>query len=92
MTNALMWGFIAASSLIIGGLLTFWLKIGSRLLGLIMAFGAGVLISAVAFEITPEAIEHAAGSGLAAYGLFAGAIAFFVGDSLIGKMGGHSRK
>lgn len=87
-----MWGFIAASSLIFGGLLTFWFKIGSRMLGLIMAFGAGVLISAVAFEITPEAIEHAAGSGLAAFGLFAGALTFFAGDVLIGRMGGHGRK
>lgn len=92
MTSSFLWGFIAASSLILGGLLTFWFKIGDRLLGLIMAFGAGVLISAVAFEITPEAIEHAAGSGHAAFGLFAGAITFFIGDLLIGKMGGHGRK
>lgn len=92
MTSSFMWGFIAASSLIAGGLLTFWFRIGSKTLGLIMAFGAGVLISAVAFEITPEAIEHAAGSGLAAFGLFAGALTFFAGDSLIGKMGGHGRK
>jgi len=92
MTSSFMWGFVAASSLIAGGLLTFWFNIGSKTLGLIMAFGAGVLISAVAFEITPEAVEHAAGSGLAAYGMIAGALTFFIGDSLIDKMGGHSRK
>jgi ZIP family zinc transporter len=92
MTSAFTWGLIAASSLIIGGLLTFWLKIGSRMLGLIMAFGAGVLISAVAFEITPEAIELAAGSGHVALGLFAGALTFFAGDLMIAKMGGHGRK
>jgi zinc transporter, ZIP family len=92
MASSFMWGFIAASSLIVGGMLTFWFKIGYRALGLIMAFGAGVLISAVAFEITPEALEHAAGSGLAAFGLFAGAITFFIGDFLIGRMGGHVRK
>jgi ZIP family zinc transporter len=92
MTGSFLWGFIAASSLIIGGLLSFWFKVGSRTLGLIMAFGAGVLISAVAFEITPEAIEHAAGSGHAALGLFTGALAFFAGDLLIAKMGGHGRK
>jgi len=92
MNSSFMWGFIAASSLIAGGLMTFWFRIGSRMLGLIMAFGAGVLISAVAFEITPEAVEHSAGSGKAAFGLFAGALTFFAGDLLIGKMGGHSRK
>jgi zinc transporter, ZIP family len=92
MASSFFWGFFAASSLVLGGLLTFWFKIGYRTLGLIMAFGSGVLISAVAFEITPEAIEHAAGSGGAAYGLFAGALTFFVGDFLIGRMGGHGRK
>jgi ZIP family zinc transporter len=92
MTNSFLWGFVAASSLLVGGLLTFWFNISSRMLGLIMAFGSGVLISAVAFEITPEAIEHAAGSGHAAYGLFAGALTFFIGDSLIDRLGGHGRK
>jgi ZIP family zinc transporter len=76
MASSFMWGFIAASSLIIGGLLTFWLKIKSRLLGLIMAFGAGVLISAVAFELVRDALESTGASEH-----------FF-----IGRMGGHSRK
>jgi ZIP family zinc transporter len=87
-----MWGFIAASSLIVGGLLTFWLRIGSRLLGLIMAFGAGVLISAVAYELAHDAVELSEGSGHVAFGLLAGALAFFGGNSLIDKMGGHDRK
>jgi ZIP family zinc transporter len=87
-----MWGFIAASSLIVGGLLTFWFRIGSRMLGLIMAFGAGVLISAVAFELAHKAVELSEGSVRAAFGLLAGALTFFVGDLLIDKMGGHDRK
>jgi len=92
MTISLTWGFIAASSLIIGGLITFWLRIGSRLLGLIMAFGAGVLISAVAYELAHDAVELSEGSGHVAFGLLAGALAFFGGNSLIDKMGGHDRK
>ena len=40
----------AASSLLIGGLFAFWFRISNKMLGLIMAFGSGVLISAVAFE------------------------------------------
>jgi ZIP family zinc transporter len=92
MASSFMWGFIAASSLIIGGLLTFWLKIKSRLLGLIMAFGAGVLISAVAFELVRDALESTGASEHTAYGLLAGAFAFFTGNFFIGRMGGHSRK
>jgi len=74
MTSSFLWGMVAASSLLIGGLLTFWLRIGNKMLGLIMAFGAGVLISAVAFELAHEAVTLSAGSGTAAWGLFTGAI------------------
>ena len=41
MLEAALWGVIASSSLTIGSLLTFWLKPGRRIIGLIMAFGAG---------------------------------------------------
>lgn len=92
MTGAFLWGMFAASSLLIGGLIAFWFKISNRLLGLIMAFGCGVLISAVAFELAHEAVELSHGSGMAALGLFAGAIVFFAGDWIITQMGGEDRK
>ena len=87
-----LWGLFASSSLIIGGVLALTLTIRERLLGWIMAFGAGVLISAVAFELVAEAYETAAGSGSLALGLAAGALTFFVGDALIDRMGGDKRK
>jgi len=59
MTSAFLWGFIAASSLIIGGLLGTWFTFGKRTLGVVMAFGAGVLISAVAYELVFEAVQLA---------------------------------
>lgn len=86
------WGFLAASSLILGGLLTFWFKLGSKVVGLIMAFGGGVLISAVAFELVREALESTGASAHTAYGLLAGGLAFFAGNFFISKMGGKSRK
>jgi ZIP family zinc transporter len=92
MTSAFLWGILAASSLLLGGLLTFWFKISDKMLGLIMAFGCGVLISAVAFELAHESVELSHGSGMAALGLFAGAIVFFAGDWIIGHMGGEDRK
>jgi ZIP family zinc transporter len=57
-----------------------------------MGFGAGVLISAVAFELVEEGYETAEGSGGVALGLFAGCAVFFVGDALIDRMGGADRK
>ncbi len=83
MGESFLWGLLAGSSLVLGGLLTFWLPIGRRALGLIMAFGAGVLISAVAFELVHEAFETTAGDGGVGLGLFLGSCVFFAGDSLI---------
>ena len=88
MWAALGWGLFAGSSLILGGVLALVLPIRERLLGLIMAFGAGVLISAVAYELVAEAFETSAGNGDIALGLAAGALTFFVGDPLIDRLGG----
>jgi zinc transporter, ZIP family len=92
MWGALGWGLFAGSSLILGGVLALLLPIRERLLGLIMAFGAGVLISAVAYELVAEAYETSVRSGTLALGLSAGALTFFVGDLLVDRMGGEGRK
>jgi zinc transporter, ZIP family len=69
-----------------------WFRISLRMIGLIMAFGAGVLISAVAFDLVEEAAEKATGSGWAVAGLFTGCLVFFFGDGLIDRYGGSQRK
>jgi ZIP family zinc transporter len=92
MGAALGWGLFAGSSLIVGGAIALLVPIRERPLGLIMAFGAGVLISAVAFELVLEAYDTAAGSGRVALGLAAGALTFFVGDLFVDRLGGEGRK
>lgn len=92
MLNAFFWGLVATASLVLGGAIGSRLKIGRRALGLVMAFGAGVLLIAVAWELTYEAVTLAKGSGIAITGLFIGALTFFLSDLLIGRMGGHGRK
>ena len=57
-----------------------------------MGFGAGVLISAVAFDLVEEASNIASGEGAALAGLFTGCLVFFVGDGLIDRFGGSMRK
>ena len=91
MLEAAFWGFVGGAALLLGALLGLYLKVGLRVIGLVMAFGAGVLISAVAFELTEEAF-HSGGSTAAALGLAAGSITFFAGDWLIDRQGGHRRK
>jgi zinc transporter, ZIP family len=92
MSGAFLWCLFAGSSLIAGGALALLVPIRERLLGLIMAFGAGVLISAVAYELVAEAFETGTGNGSLALGLAAGALTFFVGDAVIDRMGGDKRK
>jgi ZIP family zinc transporter len=90
--ESLLWGLVAASSLLIGSLVALRVSVGRLALGLVMAFGAGVLLSAVAFELVEEAFAQ---SGLlrdVAYGLFAGCAVFTLGDALIDRMGGADRK
>jgi len=90
MGEAFFWGLVAGVSLVVGGVVARRLPISRRLLGLIMAFGAGVLISAVAYELVHEAFETSAGDGGIALGLLAGSVVFFLGELLIDRLGGDT--
>ncbi len=90
--GAFGWGLLAGSSLVVGAGIAFLFSIPLRVIGLIMGFGAGVLVSAVAFDLVEEAVEKSLGNGWAAAGLFAGCLVFFAGDQLIDRMGGGDRK
>jgi ZIP family zinc transporter len=81
--NAFFWGFIAAFSLVIGGLIASVMTIRQRTLGLIMAFGAGVLLSSVAYELVFEAVNTSRMSGFPVLGLFAGAATFYFIDRYV---------
>lgn len=92
MGGAFAWGILAASSLVIGALVALWFHLSLRVIGLIMGFGAGVLISAASFDLIEEAADKASGSGSVAVGVFAGCLVFFGGDWLIERLGGGARK
>jgi ZIP family zinc transporter len=86
------WGTLAASSLVIGAIIALRFHLSLRVIGLIMGFGAGVLISALSFDLVEEAVEKSSGDGWVAAGIFAGCGVFFGGDRLIGRLGGGNRK
>jgi ZIP family zinc transporter len=86
------WGTLAASSLVVGAAIAMVFKVSHRWIGLIMGFGAGVLISAVAFDLVEEATTVASSNTPVLLGLFAGCGVFFVGDLLIDRLGGGDRK
>jgi ZIP family zinc transporter len=91
MGEAFLWGLVAGSSLVLGGAIALRAPITRRHVGLIMAFGAGVLISAVAFELVHEAFETSAGEGGIALGLLAGSTVFFAAEVLIDRLGTRRR-
>jgi ZIP family zinc transporter len=82
MAAALGWGALAASSLVLGAALTLLRRWPSQQVGLVLAFGAGALISAVSFELAQEGL-HVGGAGATGVGLGVGAITYFLLDGLI---------
>jgi ZIP family zinc transporter len=86
MLGAFLWGAVATSSLVLGGLLACAWTPSRRSLGLLMGFGAGTLLAAVSFELVFDAVRRSGGSGAPALGFFAGALAFYGGDGLIAAL------
>ncbi len=76
MGSAIVWGGLAASSLIIGALLGLARSWPDRWIGLVLAFGAGALISAVAFELAEEGGRVGGGTSVA-IGLAVGAFTYW---------------
>ena len=91
MGAALGWGLFAGSSLILGGVIALGFPIGGRRLGLMMAFGAGVLISAVAYELVAEAFDTSTERRRRARALGWRPV-FFVGNGSIDRMGGDGAR
>ena len=92
MVEAFAWGLLAASSLVLGAGIALQFRIGLRAIGLVMGFGAGVLISAVAFDLIEVAVGKATSHGATLIGMFVGCGVFFGGDLLIDHAGGAHRK
>jgi ZIP family zinc transporter len=91
LAEAAFWGFIGASSLIVASELAFAFKFSKLVIGLVMAFGVGALISSVAFELVVPALDDADG-WLVAVSMGVGSLVFFFGDRAIANMGGSNRK
>ncbi len=90
MLEAGLWGFAAASTLILGAIIGLAGNVPRRFVALAMAFGAGALISALAFDLTEEAFA-AGGTLPVAAGLAAGALAFFAANQLLHRFGAARR-
>ena len=82
MGEAILWGAVAASSLVIGALLGLARSWPDRAVGHVLAFGAGALISAVSFDLAEEGAQLG-DPGTMAAGLAAGALTYFFLDRAV---------
>ena len=89
MTQALLWGLLAAGSLLIGQLLATPLGRSARTVGLMMAFGAGTLISAVGYELIPE--ENLQLGWEVGGAFLLGALVYYAGARIIDRGGTSGR-
>jgi len=86
--EATFWGLVGGLALVLGAAIALIPRkpIPPRRVAFVMAFGAGVLVSAVAFDLTEEALGLGGGDSTA-LGLAAGALVYYAGDRMLGRKG-----
>jgi zinc transporter, ZIP family len=91
MLEAALWGLICGLALVLGAIIALRRAepISDRAIAFVMAFGAGVLISAVSFDLTADALAVGGGDATAV-GLAGGALVYFGGDRLLNRKHGRS--
>jgi ZIP family zinc transporter len=86
-----LWGLLSGSALLVGALTGWFVPMSRRIIAAIMAFGAGVLISALSFALMDEA-WHRGGFTPVAAGFFGGALVYTVTNKLVSSWGAKHRK
>jgi zinc transporter, ZIP family len=89
--EAALWSLAASSSLVVGAAIALRFDLSQLTVGLVMGFGAGVLIAALSVDLAADAFERTNGFVLG-LGLAGGGVAFFVGDLLVDRYGAARRK
>lgn len=86
-----LWGLLAGGGLVVGAAIGYTFRLQQRVVAGVMAFGTGVLISALAFELVQPAFEQ---GGLTAtvIGFAAGAIAYSAANGALNRRGAKHRK
>lgn len=86
-----LWGLLAGSALVIGAAIAWFVHVPRRVAASVMAFGAGVLISALAFDLVDEA-EQMGGLWPTTVGFLAGAITYVGINVVLARRGARHRK
>jgi ZIP family zinc transporter len=92
MLTAIFWSALATGTILIGMALAYRNLVSPRWTGLIMAFGAGAIISAAAYQLVLGAVAEEQGAFmLVGVGIAAGALTFYLADRWVDRLGGADR-
>lgn len=86
-----LWGLLAGSALVIGAAVGYFTRIPHRVIAAVMAFGSGVLISALSFDLVDEAYIRG-GFVASALGFLLGAAIFTAANWYLTYRGAAARK
>lgn len=86
-----LWGLLSGSALLLGAAAAYLAHIPQRLIAAVMAFGSGVLISALSFELMDEAIRRG-GFPATAAGFLGGAFVYTIANVIVSRRGAKHRK
>lgn len=85
------WGLLAGCALLLGAAVGYRLDVPQRLIAAIMAFGSGVLISALSFELMEHAYDTG-GFASTAVGFLGGATVYTLANHWLSQRGARHRK
>src|SRR5689334_17624052 len=86
-----MWGLVSGSALVLGALVAWFAPVPQRFIAAVMAFGSGVLISALSFELMDEAYRTG-GFDATALGFLGGAAVYTAANVYLSRRGARHRK
>ncbi len=86
-----LWGLLAGSALLLGAAVGYFVNVSQRLIAGIMAFGGGVLISALSFDLMDEAYKRG-GFDSTALGFVGGAVLYTAANWFLARQGAKHRK
>ncbi|CAA9581079.1 MAG: Integral membrane protein [uncultured Truepera sp.] len=82
---------VAGGALLVGAAIGYFFRMPQRLIAVVMAFGSGVLISALAFELMDEAYRQG-GPDASALGFLGGALLYTGANVVLAQQGAKHRK
>lgn len=86
-----LWGLVGGAALVLGALVAWFVRVPPRVVASVMAFGAGVLISALSFDLVDEA-EKTGGLTATVLGFLVGAVVYVLVNLALARRGARHRK